>query len=150
MQKNNPQKVRSFSIGFHEKQYNEAEHAKAVAAHLGTDHTELYISPDHALTVIPLLPEMYDEPFSDASQIPTFLVSEMTRKHVTVALSGDGGDEVFGGYKKHFSAPRPVLGARQIARGHGAGDGERDPRRAAGGLGGAGTAHPGKPAAAAT
>jgi asparagine synthase (glutamine-hydrolysing) len=102
MQKHSTQQVRSFSIGFDEKQYNEAEHAKAVAAHLGTDHTELYISPDHAMTVIPLLPEMYDEPFSDASQIPTFLVSEMTRKHVTVALSGDGGDEVFGGYNKYF------------------------------------------------
>jgi asparagine synthase (glutamine-hydrolysing) len=102
MQKHSTQQVRSFSIGFNEKQYNEAEHAKAVAAHLGTDHAELYISPDHAMTVIPLLPEMYDEPFSDASQIPTFLVSEMTRKHVTVALSGDGGDEVFGGYNKYF------------------------------------------------
>src|SRR5262249_50802023 len=67
MQANNPRKVRSFSIGFHEKQYNEAEHAKAVAQHLGTDHTELYVSPDHALEVIPQLPEMYDEPFSDAS-----------------------------------------------------------------------------------
>jgi asparagine synthase (glutamine-hydrolysing) len=120
MQKNNTQKVRSFSIGFHEKQYNEAEHAKAVAAHLGTDHTELYVSPDHALTVIPLLPEMYDEPFSDASQIPTFLVSEMTRKHVTVALSGDGGDEVFGGYNKYFQMQNLFAALDKMPEGTGA------------------------------
>ncbi|HVA12981.1 MAG TPA: asparagine synthase (glutamine-hydrolyzing) [Stellaceae bacterium] len=120
MQANNAQQVRSFSIGFHERQYNEAEHAKAVAAHLGTDHTELYVSPEHALTVIPLLPDMYDEPFSDASQIPTFLVSEMTRKHVTVALSGDGGDEVFGGYNKYFQLQRLFAALGKMPSGTGA------------------------------
>jgi len=114
MQKNNTQKVRSFSIGFHEKQYNEAEYAKAVAAHIGTDHTELYVSPDRALRVIPLLPDMYDEPFSDPSQIPTFLVSEMTRQHVTVALSGDGGDEIFGGYNKYFQLERLFSALRHL------------------------------------
>ncbi len=120
MQKSSNRPVRSFSIGFHERDFDEAPHAARVAKHLGTDHTELYVAPDHALEVIPRLPEMYDEPFADASQIPTFLVSEMTRRHVTVALSGDGGDELFAGYTRYFRAEavRRVLDAvPQRARG---------------------------------
>lgn len=108
MQDQSSSPVKTFSIGFEEEGYNEAPFAKAVANHLGTDHCEQYMHPREAWEVIPHIAELYDEPFSDSSQLPTYLLCAMTRRHVSLALSGDGGDELFAGYGRYF-----VYGAEQ-------------------------------------
>jgi len=122
MQVQSRRPVQTFSIGFREKGYDEAMHARAVAKHLGTEHHELYVTAQDALDVVPKLPGMFDEPFSDSSQIPTFLVAQMARRNVTVSLSGDGGDELFGGYRRYFAGRKieRALGSMPIALQHGA------------------------------
>ena len=121
MQEKSSKKVKTFSIGFEDSRYNEAEHAKSVANHLGTDHHDMYVTSKDALNVLPLLPDMFDEPFADSSQIPMYLVSKIAKSKVTVCLSGDGGDELFGGYNRYLVAsklwnkiskiPKPAKGA---------------------------------------
>lgn len=108
--------VRTFSIGFEESLFNEAEYAKKVARHLGTIHNERYVTIKETQDVIPLLPTLYDEPFGDSSQIPTYLVSQFAKEQVTVALSGDGGDELFAGYNRHFTAPILWQTVRKVPR----------------------------------
>lgn len=116
MQAQSSKPIKTFTIGFDDEGYNEAKHAKTVARHLGTEHTELYIQASDALNVIPKLPDIYSEPFSDSSQIPTFLVSELASQHVKVALSGDGGDELFGGYNRYLMAQNIWKKSRKVPK----------------------------------
>lgn len=128
MQSQSVRRVRTYTIGFTDRSFNEAPYARAVAEHLGTEHTELIVTPDDAAALIPSLPSIYDEPFADSSQIPTTLISRLTRAHVTVALSGDGGDELFAGYPRYQLTAalwqrvsrQPLLLRRALATGLGA------------------------------
>src|SRR4029078_7751611 len=112
-QKYSSQKVRTFTIGFNEQAFNEADYARAVARHLGTEHHERIVTAREAQEVIPKLPQIYDEPFADSSQIPTHLVSAFAREQVKVALSGDAGDEFFGGYIRYFTIARAWAGLKR-------------------------------------